>query len=103
MCLKESSKAREAWCCKHLKEWRKETGGEWGGGTGVWSLRCYLGSDVYQSKHQNHSCVVPLTSLAYLWIWDFFFFFFLPHPFPFFLFSFSFSFSANKFQKPKVV
>lgn len=91
VCLKESSKAREAWCCKHLKEWRKETGGEWGGGIGVWSLRCYVGSDVYQSKHQNHSCVVPLTSLAYLWVWDFCFFF------SSYLILFLFSFSLSAF------
>lgn len=72
-CLKESGKAREAWCCEHLEEWGKETGGEWGEGIPVWSLRCYIGSDVSQSKHQKHSCVIPLTSLAYLWGLGFFF------------------------------
>lgn len=34
--------------------------------------RVHIGSDVYQSTRQRHSCAVPLTSLVYLWSLGFF-------------------------------
>lgn len=83
-----------------LQELGKETGGnksgKWGGGGQ--SLRGCMGSDVYQSKHQRHNCVVPLTTLAYLWGLGLSFFL-LPHSFPFFPFLFQLFFFCQ--QAPK--
>lgn len=99
VCLKESSKGRGAQCRMCLWEWGKETGGDESGvGQWGWSLRGYVGSDIYQSKHQRHSQVVLLSviALAYLWHLGLFFF---PSYLTSFLFSFNFSLFCQKAPK----
>lgn len=66
-------------------------------GSGWWFLSVQKGSDVNQSKHQRQSCVVPLTSLVYLWGLGFFLLLTsLLSPFPFSLPAFIFLPASSK-------
>lgn len=104
MCLK-SSKGREVQCCMCPREWgRRQEGTK--EGSGWWFLSVQKGSNVNQSKHQRQSCVVPLTSLVYLWGFGFFFllltslFSLFPFSLPAFIFFFQQALKAQGVLKP---